>query len=1139
MYRGLTITYSGLLQGMLVLSVMIASKVIASEFPPIFYPLQMQSQGQYLPAKKLNMGQQGGLWSFDVHDQLRFFDGSRFVAVENPPFEASSSTFSHGQFWYYRNHSVYAQVPTGNERHVYDVDLINTISKVGASKDYLWFVDEVNIYLYSMGDKRVTEVSLQKFEPFHSGLTIDVSDAILVHNTWYFATSVGVFAWDNHVLSRVKLSTSALATTLYYSTDLNQLIVGYTTGAEIYSLSSSQSQYFGLARSHVLTIDESEQYIWLGTEHGLYLVDKRTKQASKVEVNPNDEYGLMGEKIYSLARDGTQGMWIATNSGVRYFSEYDALFRRFSVTHQEDLRRVDTKLDMFDNPLGGYWVVTNNGLYSINNDGLSTLVFWGQVSSVAQRGKTLWLATERGLLSLDLGRYRVASLMDEFPTLPAEIDHLSFRGFDNDDDTLWVSSGLRVLAIDLSNHTLRDFGQDWILKKHLPAKITSLKALTNKKLAVGTDHGLYLIDKDKSHYVNDSESFGRVIEMTDTREGLWAVSSYGVFNYHLLNQVLTPIALPQNNIRPVCVTQSKEAIWLITSRGVSAHLHTGALLRELSEPYGVINNEFIDGSCAYNQDTDAVAVGSRYGIVEFTSDEVLSASYPTQTVLITELRVDNQPVSIGMKPSEVLRIPYGESISARFGVWPFSSGQTVEYRFDGDEDWTPIQGLELSLDKPAEGTHQLSVRVRGDESTRRLKSFQFVVLTPWYKSIRFYAFSVVMLLVVIIWGVLWRSRRVTAINKMLKTQVSLKTEQLQHQSRVLIRSNQQLRKVFHVRQEVVRDLVKAAMDASKQNVWYREYQEKMHRDNKHHDEPFNNLEAVFNKDSQRSPVCSVSAFIYFSVKAWQQEFDSHGVRINLGVLPSQSKVILDDCNLDIIFNSVLASALKRLVRGQVMDIIVDVDRTKLSVIFEDSGLPFPSVNRAPEGFESTDLEKVLDFSPSRLPMHIHNSGGELLPIERGELNRVVIRWNLYSENSVATIENQPLFVPPSPVTNTSPTMHDKTSAKHDDWKTNVIQLVAEQCTHAEFSTSSAAKALFISERSLQRRFKSLFGVTFSDYLSEVRMEKACEMLLQGDKVADVAFACGFNDPSYFSQRFKLYFGVSPSKFVLLDNDESS
>ncbi|MCL9773211.1 AraC family transcriptional regulator [Vibrio methylphosphonaticus] len=1123
------------------------SKSFAQEFPPIFYPLQLQSQGQYLPATQLYIGTDGGLWSFDVHDKVRFFDGRRFVTLDNPPFTASNAVFAQGRFWYYRDNQILSQVPQGEEQVVYGVQLTNTIRHLGESNSNLWFVDESQFYMYSMTSQKVTMLPLSSFESYHSGLSIDVSDAIFVDNGWYLATSIGVFHWNNGSLTRLKLSTNLSASTLHYSPENKQLVVGFTTGVEIYdvdaspstSTSVSVSKYYPLALSHVLTLEESEEYYWVGTEHGLFLVDKTLGEARKVEVSLNDEYGLLGEKIYSLVSDGMSGMWIATNGGVRYFSEFSRLFRRSSVNYQDDLRRIDTKLDMFDNPLGGYWVVTNNGLYSVNSEGTSTLVFWGRVSSVAQRDKTLWLATERGLLSLDLRRYRVTPVREEYPSLPIDIEHLAFEANGDNSGTLWMSSGLRLFALDIANNQLKDYGTDWVLHKHLPAKITALNALEQQRLAVGTDHGLYLIDSGKSHYVSESEAFGRVIEMAITEDTLWAVSSYGVFTYQPERRALNQVELQRANIRPLCVTQSRQALWVITSMGVSAYLPTGEIKRHLSEPYGLINNEFVDGSCTYNQEADAIAVGSRYGMVEFTSNELLQTALPSQTVLITELTVDNQPVSIGTEPVRNLLIPYGKSVGVRFGVWPLPSGKAIEYRFDGDESWSGIQGLELNFDKPTEGKHQLYIRIVGDESGFSQKSFELVVLTPWYKSASFYTLSLFGMLSVIIGFMLWRSRRVRAINKMLKTQVSLKTEQLQHQSRVLVRNNQQLRKVFHVRQQVVRDLVQDAVDASKHT-----YLDNV-KENTGLNERLRNLDAIFDEEGQRPAVCSVSRIINFTVKAWQQEFDYHGVRMNLLILPETSYVFLDDCNLDIIFNSVLSNALKRLVRGQALSITVDTDRTKLSVTFEDSGLPLPSVNRSPQDRDNVEAEKTLDFSPSSLPLHIHNSGGELRPIERGAVNRMVIRWNLYSANLIDTVKDDseaPSLSSGSadfnPQTLKAAAENSPDKPKHGDWKASVTQLVSEQFNNPEFSTSSAAKVLFISERSLQRRFKSLFGVTFSDYLSEIRMEKACEMLLQGEKVADVAFSCGFNDPSYFSQRFKLYFGISPSKFASLESDES-
>ncbi|GHA48535.1 AraC family transcriptional regulator [Photobacterium aphoticum] len=99
------------------------------------------------------------------------------------------------------------------------------------------------------------------------------------------------------------------------------------------------------------------------------------------------------------------------------------------------------------------------------------------------------------------------------------------------------------------------------------------------------------------------------------------------------------------------------------------------------------------------------------------------------------------------------------------------------------------------------------------------------------------------------------------------------------------------------------------------------------------------------------------------------------------------------------------------------------------------------------------------------------------------------------------------------------------------WRDSVKALVAEHFHHPDFGTSAAAKALFMSERSLQRKFKQEFGVAFKDYVTQFRFTQAALMLKQGDRVADVALACGFKDPAYFSVRFKTHTGQTPTQYA--------
>ncbi len=82
----------------------------------------------------------------------------------------------------------------------------------------------------------------------------------------------------------------------------------------------------------------------------------------------------------------------------------------------------------------------------------------------------------------------------------------------------------------------------------------------------------------------------------------------------------------------------------------------------------------------------------------------------------------------------------------------------------------------------------------------------------------------------------------------------------------------------------------------------------------------------------------------------------------------------------------------------------------------------------------------------------------------------------------------------------------------------------------DITLSAMAQMRSVSPEHLSRTFRKETGFGFSEYLTLVRLQKAEYMLKNepGKSVSDVAYACGFNDSNYFSDRFKRAYGISPS-----------
>lgn len=80
----------------------------------------------------------------------------------------------------------------------------------------------------------------------------------------------------------------------------------------------------------------------------------------------------------------------------------------------------------------------------------------------------------------------------------------------------------------------------------------------------------------------------------------------------------------------------------------------------------------------------------------------------------------------------------------------------------------------------------------------------------------------------------------------------------------------------------------------------------------------------------------------------------------------------------------------------------------------------------------------------------------------------------------------------------------------------------------------AEQHLFMNTDYVSKKFQKETGIRFSNYLTEVRIERAKKLLVSAgnDKIQNIAeqVGCG-NNPQYFSQIFKKKTGMTPSAYI--------
>ncbi|GHC07411.1 helix-turn-helix transcriptional regulator [Cerasicoccus arenae] len=78
------------------------------------------------------------------------------------------------------------------------------------------------------------------------------------------------------------------------------------------------------------------------------------------------------------------------------------------------------------------------------------------------------------------------------------------------------------------------------------------------------------------------------------------------------------------------------------------------------------------------------------------------------------------------------------------------------------------------------------------------------------------------------------------------------------------------------------------------------------------------------------------------------------------------------------------------------------------------------------------------------------------------------------------------------------------------------------------SLENVAGAIPMSSAAFSRKFKSVMGQTYTDYIQAVRLERAIPLLLRTNRtVLDIALDCGFGSVEQFHRVFKQRMGVTP------------
>ena len=105
------------------------------------------------------------------------------------------------------------------------------------------------------------------------------------------------------------------------------------------------------------------------------------------------------------------------------------------------------------------------------------------------------------------------------------------------------------------------------------------------------------------------------------------------------------------------------------------------------------------------------------------------------------------------------------------------------------------------------------------------------------------------------------------------------------------------------------------------------------------------------------------------------------------------------------------------------------------------------------------------------------------------------------------------------------------SSHHAKLVHRACQYIQENYNHPDISLTTVAAHVALSPTHFSTIFSQEMSETFIEHLTNVRIEKVKELLATtDDKVVNIAFAVGYNEPNYLSYLFKKRVGTTPKEY---------
>ncbi len=596
---------------------------------------------------------------------------------------------------------------------------------------------------------------------------------------------------------------------------------------------------------YIIPADSAKTIFWAAVQgEGVFKVQK-TGSCYQVVSKISSALGSQTMGISALFSDNSQNLWVAMyGEGLRKisFSDKNANGSYFitQINKQNGLGNEYIQ-SIFQDFEGNMWFGTLGGgliempMNKFNYYSSKHGIEFDNIKSILIDNSTrvIWLGHDKGISEFNLqnsnenARYNSSNgfVDDEVNTL-----------FQDSTGLIWIgTSNNGIYTFDPDDDKFENFSK----KNKLAAKtINSITKTKDGVIMIGTTDGAYMynVRDGKITMITTIEGLlhNNVQQLfVDKQKRTW-FSSHGAVPYYLKHDEFTYLKnIPDMKFYNInCATQDNEGLIWIATEGDGVYSYNGGDFKNYKVNDGLLSNfcYFVivdknntvwvghknglskkgsgdktfklftksDGlifpennvNACYSDAKGNVWFGTSSGIVNYDCEVNRTNTHEPRTSIIG-IRLNNQSTDRFYTPGEEIVLPYGVySATIDFIGISLVDASKVRYKFrilGLDSLWRYTSDRTKEFPKITEGTYvfQLMACNNDDVWNSQPVELKFEISIPFYKKLWVQILSGVVLILLIILVVQWRTRSLLRARELLKRLVEEKTVQLKEEKEIV------------------------------------------------------------------------------------------------------------------------------------------------------------------------------------------------------------------------------------------------------------------------------------------------------------------------------------------------------------------